>query len=57
MRPSSAAFLAAVCFLCLSASRCSSPASPSDGRRVSIMAYNVKMLLYFSSTSYILLLG
>jgi endonuclease/exonuclease/phosphatase family metal-dependent hydrolase len=44
MRVSQAASLAAVCLICLSASRCASPASPSGGRAVSIVAYNVKSL-------------
>ncbi|MGA2547610.1 MAG: endonuclease/exonuclease/phosphatase family protein [Rectinemataceae bacterium] len=44
MRPSSAASLAAVCFLCLSASRCASPLPSSGSRCVSIVAYNVKSL-------------
>jgi endonuclease/exonuclease/phosphatase family metal-dependent hydrolase len=44
MRPTSTALVALVCFLCLSASRCSSPTAVSGGRSVSILAYNVKSL-------------
>jgi endonuclease/exonuclease/phosphatase family metal-dependent hydrolase len=44
MRPSQAFFLAAACLVSLSASRCALPASPSGGRQVSIVAYNVKSL-------------
>jgi endonuclease/exonuclease/phosphatase family metal-dependent hydrolase len=44
MRLSSAFFLAATCFLCLSSSRCSSAAASSRGSSMSIVAYNVKSL-------------
>lgn len=44
MRSSTAASLAALCFLCLSAFRCSCPPSDKAGRSVSIVAYNVKSL-------------
>ena len=44
MRLSSAAFLAAVCFFCLSASRCTSPLLSPSGHSISIVAYNVKSL-------------
>jgi endonuclease/exonuclease/phosphatase family metal-dependent hydrolase len=44
MRLSAAAFLVLACLLCLSASRCSSPGSPSAGTSISIVSYNVKSL-------------
>jgi endonuclease/exonuclease/phosphatase family metal-dependent hydrolase len=44
MRLAQAAFLVSACLICLSASRCASPASPAGGGTVSILAYNVKSL-------------
>ncbi len=44
MRLSYAVPMTALCLLCLSASRCSAPPSSPAGRRVSIVAYNVKSL-------------